>query len=88
MMSPIIWFHPLGGKMYQMGDVIHGLELVVIPYYAIKKVVWVSWLNDVTHFLISPTQGETRTKGPFTWSMCSKVLKKSMDFENLAVVFK
>ena len=26
-----------GGKMYQMGDVIHGLAPVVIPYYAIKK---------------------------------------------------
>ena len=48
--------------MYQMGDVIHGLAPVVIPYYAIKKVVWMSCMNDVNHFLLSNTQGERCTK--------------------------
>ena len=33
-------------------------------------------------------RGRDKNPGPFTWSMCSKVFKKSMDFENLAVVLK
>ena len=36
--------------------------MVAIPYNAIKKVVWVSCMNDVNHFLLSPTQGERCTK--------------------------
>ena len=30
----------------------------------------------------------TQSKGPFTWSMSSKVLKNFMDFENLALVLE